>query len=64
MIKTKILNGIEIITGGNISIGGSPGGASSAEYAKGRKYLEGLAQNSGGREFEAQSMTNTPDRKR
>jgi VWFA-related protein len=49
-----------IITGGNVSIGGggSMGGASSAEYARGRKYLEMLAQNSGGREFEAQTMSN------
>ena len=47
-----------IIMGGNINIGRSPGGASSAEYARGRQYLETLAQNSGGREFEAQSMYN------
>ena len=47
-----------IITGGNIGMGRGQGGASSAEYEKGRKYLEGLAQNSGGREFEAQSMYN------
>ncbi|MFZ1702685.1 MAG: VWA domain-containing protein [Pyrinomonadaceae bacterium] len=47
-----------IITGGNVNIGGGGGGASSAEYAKGRQYLEQLAANSGGREFEAQSMYN------
>ena len=47
-----------IIMGGGINIGRAPGGASSAEYARGRKYLEILAQNSGGREFEAQSMYN------
>ena len=49
-----------ILTGGNVSMGRFPGGggASNAEYAKGRQYLEGLAQNSGGREFEAQSMYN------
>ncbi|MEO6656440.1 MAG: VWA domain-containing protein [Pyrinomonadaceae bacterium] len=48
-----------ILTGGNVNIGGgSPGSASSAEYAKGRKYLETLAMNSGGREFEAQSIYN------
>ncbi len=48
-----------ILSGGNVGMGGRyGGGASSAEYAKGRQYLEGLAQNSGGREFEAQSMYN------
>lgn len=47
-----------IITGGNVNIGGGGGVASSAEYAKGRQYLETLALNSGGREFEAQSMYN------
>lgn len=46
-----------ILTGGNVSVGRG-GSASSAEYEKGRKYLLGLAQNSGGREFEAQSMYN------
>lgn len=44
--------------GGRGGWGRAPGGASSAEYEKGRKYLEGLAMNSGGREFEAQSMYN------
>ncbi|MEO6051046.1 MAG: VWA domain-containing protein [Pyrinomonadaceae bacterium] len=48
-----------ILTGGNVNIGGgSQGTASSAEYAKGRRYLETLAMNSGGREFEAQSIYN------
>ena len=47
-----------IITGGSVNMGGGGGGASSAEYAKGRKYLELLAQNSGGREFEAASTYN------
>ncbi len=46
-----------IIMGGNVNIGRG-GGASSAEYETGRKYLEALAQNSGGRKFEAQSMYN------
>ena len=46
-----------ILTGGNISVGSS-GTASPEQYATGRKYLERLAQNSGGREFEAQSMYN------
>ncbi|MEP6945586.1 MAG: VWA domain-containing protein [Acidobacteriota bacterium] len=48
-----------IITGGNVNMGGgAPGGASRDDYELGRKYLEALAQNSGGREFEASSMTN------
>ncbi len=47
-----------ILTGGNVNIGRTSGGASNAEYAKGRKYLESLASNSGGREFEAQSIYN------
>jgi Ca-activated chloride channel homolog len=46
-----------IITGGGINIGHG-GTATVGEYAKGRRYLELLAQNSGGREFEAQSMYN------
>ena len=48
-----------ILMGGNVNIGGgAPGSASSADYEKGRKYLETLAQNSGGRKFEAQSIYN------
>ena len=47
-----------ILSGGNINMGGGGGSASAGEYARGRKYLELLAQNSGGREFEAQSMYN------
>lgn len=48
-----------IIMGGGINIGGSSGrGASRAEYEKGRMYLEMLAQNTGGRKFEAQSIYN------
>ena len=49
-----------ILTGGNVNIGSSraPGGASSAEYETGRRYLETLAANSGGRKFEASSMMN------
>ncbi len=46
-----------IIMGGTVNMGGG-GGASSAEYAKGKQYLERLAQNSGGREFEANSIYN------
>lgn len=48
-----------VMTGGNVNVGGgAPGGASRSEYENGRKYLETLAQNSGGRKFEASSMTN------
>jgi hypothetical protein len=47
-----------IITGSNPNVGGAPGGANSSEYETGRRYLETLATNSGGRMFEAQSMTN------
>ncbi|HQZ98447.1 MAG TPA: VWA domain-containing protein [Pyrinomonadaceae bacterium] len=50
-----------ILTGGNVSVGSGGrgrGGANSAEYEKGRKYLETLALNSGGRQFEAQSIYN------
>ena len=52
---------ISIINGGgiqmNIPSGGSPG-SSSGEYATGLHYLETLAQNSGGRKFEADSTAN------
>lgn len=47
-----------ILMGGNVNIGGAPGGATSREYEMGRQYLEALATNSGGRMFDAQSMTN------
>jgi len=47
-----------ILGGGNIYGGRGGVGGSPADYEKGRRYLEGLAQNSGGREFEAQSMYN------
>ncbi|MBX3244287.1 MAG: VWA domain-containing protein [Acidobacteria bacterium] len=62
-----ILGGIlgTIITGGNVQIGGRRGGGggrgagtSSSEYAVGRKYLETLAENSGGRSFEADTLSN------
>ena len=43
---------------GGGSWGRSAGGASPADYERGKRYLEMLAQNSGGREFEAQSMYN------
>lgn len=46
-----------ILGGGNVQIGGSGGGgtagSSRAEYETGRRYLEELARNSGGRAFEA-----------
>jgi Ca-activated chloride channel family protein len=38
--------------------GGRGNGSSPEEYATGKKYLETLAQNSGGREFEADSLPN------
>jgi VWFA-related protein len=49
-----------ILMGGSANMGGGRGGAggSPADYARGRKYLETLAANSGGREFEAQSIYN------
>ena len=47
-----------IILGGNVNIGGGMGGASAADYETGKQYLETLAQNSGGRKFEAQSLYN------
>jgi Ca-activated chloride channel family protein len=54
----------QIILGGGGGYGRRGGGWGGAgrgmgnEYAKGKQYLEGLAQNSGGREFEAQGMYN------
>lgn len=48
-----------ILSGGNVNVGSGGGGyASEAEYAKGKQYLERLAQNSGGRFFEASSIYN------
>jgi VWFA-related protein len=48
-----------IIMGGNVNIGGGGGtGTSASDYETGRQYLETLAQNSGGRHFEAQSLYN------
>ena len=47
----------EILSGGIVLGGGYPGGGSNgssrAEYETGKKYLEELARNSGGRKFEA-----------
>ena len=45
-----------ILGGGNVQIGGGSGGSagsSRTEYDTGRRYLEELARNSGGRKFEA-----------
>lgn len=52
-----------ILGGGNYPGGGGGyprrgGGSSSQEYETGRKYLQALAQNSGGRSFEAPTMNN------
>ena len=48
-----------ILSGRPVQMGGGYGGGGSrSDYAKGQRYLELLAQNSGGREFEAQSMYN------
>ncbi|MDM7921530.1 MAG: VWA domain-containing protein, partial [Pyrinomonadaceae bacterium] len=49
-----------ILGGGNISIGGGGGsaGSSAGEYARGKQYLETLARNSGGRNFEADTTYN------
>lgn len=51
---------IGIILGGGIQIGSRRGGAgtSAEEYARGKQYLETLAQNSGGRAFEADTLYN------
>ena len=51
-----------ILTGGNVNVGTGGGGGrrggGSGEYDTGRKYLETLAANSGGRAFEASSLMN------
>lgn len=53
-----------ILSGGNVQMGGGGrggrgrGGANSPEYQKGKTYMETLAINSGGRQFEAQSIYN------
>ena len=49
------------VTPGGVGGGGGGGGGgrgSSSEYELGRKYLETLAQNSGGRNFEADTTAN------
>ena len=49
-----------ILGGGNVQIGrgGGSAGSSNAEYETGRRYLEDLARNSGGRSFEARNNLN------
>ena len=49
-----------ILMGGNLPPigGGNPRGNTSGEYETGRQYLELLAQNSGGRKFEGNSLYN------
>lgn len=47
-----------LLGGGNIRVMGGGSGQSPAEYARGQQYLELLAQNSGGRKFEAESLHN------
>ena len=47
----------QILLGGNIRVTGGSG-QSPAEYARGKQYLELLAQNSGGRNFEADTLGN------
>ncbi|MFN2390948.1 MAG: VWA domain-containing protein [Pyrinomonadaceae bacterium] len=51
---------IGIILGGNVQMGGGGGvaGSSRAEYEMGRRYLEDLARNSGGRTFEGSTISN------
>jgi VWFA-related protein len=44
--------------GGGRRRGGWGGGSSSQEYETGRKYLQALAQNSGGRSFDAPTTSN------
>ncbi|MDQ3042113.1 MAG: VWA domain-containing protein [Acidobacteriota bacterium] len=57
-ILGDILGGI--LNGGNVQIGGgSPsGGGSRSDYETGKRYLEELARNSGGRKFEANNDLN------
>ncbi len=52
-----ILNGGVVIGGGGYP-GGGASGSSRGEYETGRRYLEDLARNSGGRTFEANANNN------
>lgn len=47
-----------ILGGGQWPMPGSGSGGSQSEYETGKRYLETIAQNSGGRKFEADSLTN------
>lgn len=47
-----------IILGGQFPGNQAPAGSTSEEYARGNQYLEGLARNSGGRKFEADTTAN------
>jgi Ca-activated chloride channel family protein len=47
-----------ILGGGNVQLGQAPAGSSSQEYATGLRYLETLANNTGGRKYEADSLYN------
>lgn len=47
-----------VIIGGGVGGGNAPAGSTRGEYEKGKKYLEELAQNSGGRKFEANTTYN------
>jgi VWFA-related protein len=49
-----------VLSGGNVTLGGgrNPGAPGANEYENGRLYMEALANNSGGRSFDAQSLYN------
>lgn len=47
-----------ILGGGNVQLGRGSAGSSSQEYATGLQYLETLAQNTGGRKYEADTLYN------
>ena len=49
---------VGIVLGGKWKKGGGAAGSSQREYETGRLYLEALAQNSGGRKFEADTLSN------
>ncbi|MEZ5344327.1 MAG: VWA domain-containing protein [Pyrinomonadaceae bacterium] len=56
-ILIDILGGV--ISGGNVRVGGATGaGTSAEEYRRGKEYLTELASYSGGRIFEADTITN------
>jgi Ca-activated chloride channel homolog len=57
-ILGDILSGGGGIYGGNYPQGGGSAGGSPEDYARGRRYLEELARNSGGRIFQANTTSN------